>query len=61
MDIGQADVLRVKSLKWQNKRGPKAPNIIAISEPTYSIGLKLNSPPSLIPEGQRDVTVFVRV
>ena len=26
-----------------------------------SIALKLNSPPSLMPEGQRDVTVLVRV
>lgn len=26
-----------------------------------SIALKLNSPPSLIPDGQREVIVFVRV
>ena len=33
-----------------------------LENPTIqSIGLKLNSPPSLIPEGHLEVTVFIRV
>ena len=32
-----------------------------VGQSGQSIALKLNSPPSLIPDGQREVTVLVRV